>query len=231
MQNWFIWLFIIFALIGPLIYSATTLRNFFISLRIPTTWISALPGKGWVEVTGRIHGEPIKSLLRKADCAYWQLEVQEYQSGNRGGGRWRSIYKKSSGSFLVDDMTGRIKIQEGKPALVMNNEYLLDKLDESTRELLESIGVKTKGFLNFDKRLRVFERLIAPDEEILVLGRLQKSEVPVSISGNEIVPQVISNMNRAEMNKALFNQAVRPMLLPYLVVMAFIIFFLYEFLK
>jgi hypothetical protein len=231
MNNWFFWIFIFFIIVGPLIYSATTLKNFLISWRIPTTWISALPGKGWVEVTGRIHAEPIKSMLRKADCAYWQMEVMEYQSGNRGGGRWKSIFKKSSGSFVVDDMTGRIKIQDAKPALVMNNEYMVEKLDESTRSLLDSIGVKSKGFLGFEKKLRVIERLIAPDEEILVLGKLQKSDAPVSISGNEIVPQVISNMSRTEMTRSLFTQAVRPMILPYLGAIAFLIFFLYELLK
>ncbi len=162
MGNWLFWLFILIAVISPLFYAASSLRYFFISWRIPTTWISALPDKGWVEVTGKIRAEMVKSLLQKVDCVFWQLEVLEYQGGNRGGGRWKPILKKSSGSFMLDDMTGRINIKDGKPITVTNNEYRLDRVDDATRALLESIGVKTKGFLGFEKRLRISERTIRP---------------------------------------------------------------------
>ncbi len=65
----------------------------------------------------------------------------------------------------------------------------------------------------------------------MVVGKLQKSVMPVSISSNEIVPFVISNMQRAEMNKTLFMNSVRPMILPYLIGFAFLVYFLYEFLQ
>jgi hypothetical protein len=107
MNNWFFWLFIgmVWLVVGPLISSAGTFQKFFLGWRDPISWISTLPSQGWVEVTGKVKRNPIESLLSRSYCAYWQLEVQEYQSGNKGGGRWRTIYKSSSGEIEVDDMT------------------------------------------------------------------------------------------------------------------------------
>jgi hypothetical protein len=231
MNNWFLWLVIGMAIVGPLIYSAGTLWKLFLGWRVPITWISALPGQGWVEVIGRAKGNTIKSLLNQSDCAYWQLEVKEYQSGGRGSGRWRTVHKTSSGELEVDDMTGRIKIQDQNSDVVVNNESVLENLDEATKTSLLNLGIKTKGFLGFNKRMRVYERLIAPDEEILVLGKIQKSESAISISAGSIVPLVISNFNKPEMMKTLFWRSVRPMIIPYLIGLAFLAFFIYSVLQ
>ncbi len=227
MNNWFFWVFIGVAIGAPLIFSAGTLWKLFLGWRVPITWISALPGQGWVEVTGKVKGNPIKSLLNQSDCAYWQLEVKEYQSSGRGGGRWRTVHKESSGKIEVDDMTGRIKIQDRNSDLVVNNESVIENLDEATKTSLENLGIKTKGFLGFKRRLRVYERLIVPEEEILVLGKLQKSESAISITAGSINPLVISNFSKPEMLKALFWRSFRPMIIPILIGLAFIAFFIY----
>ena len=78
-------------------------------------------------MTGKVKGDPIKSLFSKSDCAYWQLEVQQYQSGGKGGGRWRTVHKQSAGGIEVDDMTGRIKIKDQNSDLVLNNESVVGK--------------------------------------------------------------------------------------------------------
>jgi hypothetical protein len=227
MNNWILWLFLGAWIIGPLIASAGTFYKLLISWRVPTTWISALPTQGFVEVLGRVRSDPIKSLLNQSDCAYWQFEVKEYQSGGKGGGRWKTIHKQSSGSLLIDDMTGRVQILEGNPAIITNYETVLEKPDAKTKAFLENHDIKTKGFLGFDKRLRVYERLVSPTDEILILGKAQKNTTPTTISGIDIVPFVISNMGRAQTNKTLLIQAVRPMILPYLVGIGFLIFYLY----
>jgi hypothetical protein len=228
MNNWIIWIFIGMWIVGPLIYSAGSFRKLFLGWRVPITWISALPGQGWIEVTGKVRGNPIKSWLHHSDCAYWQLEVQEYQSSGRGGGRWRTIHKSSSGEMEVDDMTGRIKIQDRNTDLVVNNESLMEKLDDSTIASLQSLGIKTKGFLGFNKRMRIYERLIAPDEEILVLGTVQKSDGVISMAAGSIVPLVISSFSKPEMIKALFWRSVRPIIIPYAIGLIFLAFFIYS---
>ncbi len=227
MDNWFFWLIIAGALVSPLIYSAGTMWKLFLGWRIPITWISALPGQGWVEVTGRAKGALIKSLINQSDCAYWQLEVKEYQSSGKGGGRWRTVHKQSSGNLEVDDMTGRIKIQDSNSDVLTNNESVMENLDEATKISLQNLGIKTKGFLGFNRKLQVYERLIAPDEEILVLGKLQKSESTISIAPGSIAPLVISNLSKPETMKALFWRSVRPVIVPYLIGLAFLAFFIY----
>jgi hypothetical protein len=231
MNNLIFWVFIGTAVIGPLIYLAGTLRKLFLGWRVPITWISALPSQGWVAVTGRVRGNPIKSLFSQSDCAYWQLEVQEYQSGGRGGGRWRTVHKSSSGEMEVDDMTGRIKILDNNSDLLVNNESVQEKLDETTKTSLQNLGIKTKGFLGFNKRMRVYERLIAPDEEILVLGKARMNEGAISMSAGSIVPLVISNFSKPETLKTLFVRSVRPIIIPYLIGLAFLIFFIYSVLQ
>lgn len=227
MDNWFFWLIIAGALVSPLIYSAGTMWKLFLGWRIPITWISALPGQGWVEVTGRAKGALIKSLINQSDCAYWQLEVKEYQSSGKGGGRWRTVHKQSSGNLEVDDMTGRIKIQDSNSDVLTNNKSVMENLDEATKISLQNLGIKTKGFLGFNRKLQVYERLIAPDEEILVLGKLQKSESTISIAPGSIAPLVISNLSKPETMKALFWRSVRPVIVPYLIGLAFLAFFIY----
>jgi hypothetical protein len=227
MDNLFLWLIIGSAIIGPLVYSAGTIRKLFLSWRFPITWISALPGQGWVQVTGKVKGDPIKSIFSKSDCAYWQLEVQQYQSGGKGGGRWRTVHKESVGSIEVDDMTVRIKIKDQNTDLVLNNESVEEKPDEDTKMFLENLGIRTKGFLGFNTRLRVYERLIIPDEEILVLGKVNKGEGAISTSAGAIVPLIISNLSKPEMMKTLLWRTARPVIIPYLLGLAFLVYFIF----
>ncbi len=223
MNNWIFWVFILGAIISPFIYAAPAIRNLILGWRIPTTWISALPNKGWVEVVGKVRGETIKSLVNKLDCLFWQIEVQEYHGGKGGG--WRSVHKDSSGPFELDDMTGRLNIQAGKSDFVLNDESVITKLGDPEKTLLEGLGIKTKGLLGFDKKLRIYERLITEGEEILVLGKFQKSEG--LISGGSVTPLVISNLSKGEMLKAYFWRTARPRILPFLFSFAFLIYIIY----
>jgi len=225
MDNLIFVLFIGLGILFPLIASAGDLRKLFLAWRVPTTWISALPGKGWVEVLGRIRGDPIKSPFRHSNCAFWQLEIQEYQNRGRGGGSWRTIHKSSSGVFMLDDMTGRIQVEDSSAGLLTNNQSGGDTSEPDAKNFIENLGIQTTGFLGIKKRLRMFERIILPDEEILVLGRLLKSSNPVTIVGNDITPLVISNLGRAETNKALLIRAGKPALISLAVFAAFVIFF------
>jgi hypothetical protein len=228
MNTWILWLIFSAWILVPLFTSGVSLWKLFLGWRIPVTWISALPGEGWAEVTGKVRGNLIKSLLSQTSCAYWQLEVKEYQSGGKGSGRWRTVHKSSSGEIEVDDMTGRIKILDQNSDLVVNNETVRENLDEATKTTLNKLGIKTKGFLGFNKKMRVYERLIAPDEEIFVLGKLAKSEGAISMSAGAIVPLIISNFSKPEMMKAMFWSTVRPLIFPFLFGLVLLGFFIYS---
>ncbi len=202
-------------IIGVIIVAGRFILILLLSWRIPITWISALPSQGWVSVLGKARGNTIQSAFSKSPCLYWQLEIQEYRSGKNGG--WRRIHKENSGAFEIDDMTGRIKIQDRNSNLVLNNELEQGQLDSQTRTFLENIGIKTKGFLGFDKRLRVYERTIAPDVEVLVLGKIRKEDNPLTISGGMIDPKVISNLGKAEMVREVMRRAIRSLILPVVI--------------
>ena len=227
MNNWFFWLIILMGVLSPLFFLAGTIRKLFLGWRTPTTWISALPGRGWVQVVGRGRGETMISPVRKTDCIYWNLDVQEYHGG-RGGG-WRSAHKESSGSFELNDMTGRINIQKGDTDFFVNTETAITDLGVPERAMVEGFGIKTKGLLGIDKKLRIYERIITPDEEITVLGRIQKAEGQISISGGSILPELISNMPKGQMLKAIFWRDIRPRLFSLVVSLLFIAFYIYTF--
>jgi hypothetical protein len=124
-------------------------------------------------------------------------------------------------------MTGRIKILEGNSNLVLDRESVVENLSEQDKTLVEGLGIKTKGLLGFNKKMRVVERLVALEAEILVLGRIQKSEGLISISGSSIIPQIISNLSKSEMLRTYFWRSIRPMILPYLIGVVFLVFYIY----
>ena len=61
------------------------------------------------------------------------------------------MHKGSSGVFEVDDLTGRVNIQTGNTDFVLNHETVMENLDEVMKSKVETLGVKTKGFLDLIK--------------------------------------------------------------------------------
>ena len=229
MNQWIIWIIAGVFLLAPWVISAKTIRNLMISLRLPISWISALPYQGWGEVRGSIRGNTVRNPIDQSDCAFYQLEVKEYRSHGKGGS-WRTIYKEMSAPFEIDDMTGRIKVQKSNAQVVVRNDLRL-KVDSARRMTLENLGINTKGLFGFDKRLRVYLRLIAPGEEILVVGKIVNLAGGISISGKETVPIIISDLTRSELLKRLAWQAVKPMIITYLVGLIIMAIFLWNFVR
>jgi hypothetical protein len=223
MNQWIIWIIAGVFLLAPWVISAKTIRNLLISLRLPISWISALPYQGWGEVRGSIRGNTVRNPIDQSDCAFYQLEVKEYRSHGKGGS-WRTIYKEMSAPFEIDDMTGRIKVQKSNAQVVVRNDLRL-KVDSARRMTLENLGI------GFDKRLRVYLRLIAPGEEILVVGKIVNLAGGISISGKETVPIIISDLTRSELLKRLAWQAVKPMIITYLVGLIIMAIFLWNFVR
>jgi hypothetical protein len=201
MENWIIWISIFFIILAPLVITARTIRNLLISVRLSSSSISTLPDQGWVQVRGRIRGDPVSSPINKLDCSFYQLEVKEYRSYGRGG-NWRTILIESSAPFELDDMTGRVTVQKANTQVVVRNDSAI-KVDDDVRNVLTSLGVTTTGLLGFNKRLKVYQRMIARGEETLVVGKIMKREDIISSAGRKLEPIVISSFDKAGMVKAL----------------------------
>jgi hypothetical protein len=229
MNNWIVWIIVLFIFLAPFVISARTIRNLLISLRLPVSWISSLPNQGWGEVRGRIRGNTVKNPIDQSDCAFYQLEVKEYRSYGRGGS-WRTIYKEMSGPLDIDDMTGHISVQKSNTKVLVRNDARL-KVDSALRTTLENLGITTKGIFGFDKRLRVYLRLINPGEKVLVVGKIVNLAGGISFSGKEINPIIISDMARPEMLKKLAWQVVNPMIITYLTGLIFLVILIWYFVK
>jgi hypothetical protein len=224
MENWIIWIIATFCIIAPLIIYARTIRNLLISLHLPSVSISTLPDHGWALVRGKIRGDPVSSPINNINCSYYQLEVKEYRSYGRGG-NWRTILKESSGPFELDDMTGRVSVQKANTQVVVKNDGAI-KVDDEVRNVLGNLGIHTTGLLGFNKHLKIYQRLIAPGEETLVVGKIRKSDSGISIYGRELKPIVISSFDRVGMLKELAWRVLKLMIPIYLVGAIVVVIFL-----
>jgi hypothetical protein len=224
MENWIVWIIVFFFVAAPLIISARTIRNLLIGLRLPTSSISSLPNQGWVQVRGRIRGDPVSSPINNTQCSFYQLEVKEYRSYGRGG-NWHTILKDSSAPFELDDMTGWVSVQKANAQVVVKNDRAI-KVDDGLRSALGSLGINTTGLLGFNKRLKVYLRLIAPGQETLVVGKIKQSDNIISISGRKLEPILISSMNKSAMLSELAWRVVKLMIPIYLVGAIIIVIFI-----
>ncbi len=196
-----------------LIVYANALRMSALAWLTPTTWISALPTQGWVQVTGKARGSATISLITKTSCPFWQLEVKEWRSSGRGGGYWKSVLKKPSGPFELFDGTGQATILEGKTDVIVAQETVIDNPEPEVKTALESMGIKFTGFLGFKKRVQIFERIINEGDDLLVVGKIQPRDSQIIISGSLITPTLVSAMNKPSTITTLLWKATRPMII------------------
>lgn len=147
--------------------------------RVPTAPVGMLPDTGPAEVFGRAAGETHASPIGQAACLFWQVEVQEYRSSGKSG-HWATIVRQASTEpFEIDDGTGRIAVLPSGAELTLVDDLrasrgLFGTMTDEMLESLERIGVATRGFLGFQRRLRVFERHITPDEQVYALGYVER---------------------------------------------------------
>ncbi len=182
-----------FALLVGLAISIPSIIKIIRIWRTPTTWISALPPEGPVEVMGKVGEKTILSPVTKTACAAYMLEVQQYKRSRNSAG-WRTISKtRSKEPFDIDDETGVVQIDPSGAELMVSGESFDDTLDAEQKAALESLGIKTTGFLGFEKTLRVIEHLVLPQQEIYVIGMLQPGFGKKRIAGEGSIPLIISD--------------------------------------
>ena len=152
---------------------------------IKTSNINNLKLNTLSEIKGKIiaPSKTLISLINSKRCVYYKTTVKK--KGNKN--RWYTIIdKEMTTPFLINDETGDVAV-DPKDANLSNLKYQYEKvigewvLKKDKKEIPEEIsrfcslnGISTKGFLGNNKIIRFSETCLMPDEEVYVLGHVNK---------------------------------------------------------
>jgi hypothetical protein len=193
------------AILAWLLLSASTIMKIIQIRRTPTTWISALPSEGRVEVMGLAGQKTLESPINKSPCVLWQLEVKEERK-EKNRSSWSTVYKGSSVEpFEVYDETGKVQIKPTGADLMLAEDWSTYNPDPKTMSILTGLGISTTNWLGFDKNFRISESLIAPDEQVYVIGEVQECDGCKSIARNSHT-LVISDRSERDLLIALYKK-------------------------
>ena len=184
------------ALVGLLV-SHSQIRKIIRMVGTSTSEIGTLPLDTQVEIVGNADGNAVvHSPITKTPCVLWQIEVQELRRSGKNS-HWVTVYSdKSTAPFDVQDVSGRVLVQPGNrmELLLRTDESrssgIFNALDEQTQAALSEAGINTKGLLNMNKRMRVYERYIEKGDQVYLLGmhvlqngkRVMDGNMPLTIS-------------------------------------------------
>jgi hypothetical protein len=186
----------IFLVVAGCLISYTNIVDILLIYRTPRRAIHDLPQAGFVEFAGKVVKDQITSPISETPCAFWQVEVKERRTSFKGGLFWESIYLNSSQeSFEIRDKTGNIKISPLCSEIILENR--LEDTSGAFNEKLQTMLIKTRTSLGFNKPFKVYERLIKADDQIYVLA-----EIPATDKGKpieRILPAIISDRNEREL--------------------------------
>lgn len=191
-----------------------------------TTWISALPDSGRVEVVGKIHGKSTRSALGGKPCVVWQVEVLKIrQSKNRTS--WKRIYEHTSPNlFMVEDGTGKIQINPKDAEIILPEGELIEESRLILEGKLENLGFRELNKLTKSDSLQVFERRVSEDEEIYVVGHVEQDIGEKILSGTSSDPLVIRIQSERESLGKLYGQvALKGFMTLFILLGAMIIYF------
>lgn len=212
MESPFLIIIGIFSLVGlGCLISFSSIKDIIRIYSTATSRINALPMAGLVEIVGKVEPGSITSPISATACAFWQVEVMEKRSGSKGSSHWETIYEASSEEpFEIKDETGKLKIRSQKARLILHNDLkessgLFNSMDAHITEALLKMDIETKGFLGINRSLRVYERLLTPNEQIYVLAEIQENEGQTSFA-DRIAPLLISDRSERGLLMTLYQR-------------------------
>lgn len=181
-----------------LLFSYQTIGKVFRILGTSRSEIGALMVEEQVEIAGSADGNAvIHSPITKTPCILWQIEVQELRRSGKSS-RWVTVYSdRSRESFDIYDLSGRVRVQPGtQTELWLRDDEkqtsgMFTGLDEQTISVLNELNIATKGFLNINKNMRVYERYIEKGDQIFLLGRVSLTSGTKTLDGN--MPMILSD--------------------------------------
>lgn len=208
--------FLLFVAIGVLyglLFSYRALIKIIRIYRTPVYRINELPTKGRVIVVGKAEGKNTKSILKKTDCSLWQVVIEGYRTYfNRN--RWLTIYSQMSQEpFELSDETGWIQIYPANAQLILYDDIkksgsFFHPLPARIKRTIEELGVPTMDAPGIDSKLRVYERIIDPGDEIYVFGEVGYENGAKVIKSEGKLPFIISDHKEFDVTNTLFTQIV-----------------------
>jgi hypothetical protein len=190
------------------VLSISLIKQIQLIKRTHTTWISALPDTGRVEVVGKVQGESISSPMGEKPCVVWQVEVLKVQkSKNRTS--WKRIFvKTSSNSFMVDDGTGIILVNPEGAELILDEGELIEEAGDVLWSKLEKLGFDQRDEIKGSDSLQVYERRVTEGGEIYVAGHIQPGKSGITLRGKPSDPLAISTQSEGATLSKLYGQLV-----------------------
>lgn len=130
------------------------------------------------KVAGKVEliGKPLIAPLSGRTCCYYQLKIEQYHSGNKGG-HWSTIIEdeQCSDFFLCDGRTKAAVQQEDiKSYLVQDWSFESGFMQDAPARLqvvLRNYGYSSENFLGMNKSLHYKEGVLEQGEMVAVVGR------------------------------------------------------------
>lgn len=196
-----------------LLVSHREIRKIIRMARTSTGEIGSLPMDEQVEIVGNADGtSSIPSPITKTTCVLWQVEVKELRKSGKSS-HWVTVYSnKSTTPFDVYDASGRVRVQPGSQTelLLQDDEKqsssLFSALDEQTQAVLSELGINTKGLLNMNKRMQVYERYIEKGDQIYLLGKTVIQNGTKAMDGD--APLIVSDQSELRLLSRFIGQVV-----------------------
>ena len=182
--------------------------------------IGSLAG-GFAELKGRI--VPLQTELSPYSgepCVYYDYIVEEYRQSGKSG-HWRTISSgKRCHDFLIDDGTGKARIQAEGASFHLNVDAhgksgTFNSPTPQLQDFLSRIGVSSTSFFGMSNRaLRVKETFLSPGDQMYILGfarpdRDPSSGAKVVVSKDPSAPAfIVSDKSEEELGASIRNTAL-----------------------
>ncbi len=181
--------------------------------RTPTTWISALPSEGQVEVIGTVGEKTILSPINNTPCAAYKVEVQQLKKSNKGS-HWSTVKEmRSDAPIELSDGTSSIQVYPDGADFIVNMDSQSDSLTADQLGAIQKLGIELTGFFGSEKHFKVNEYVIRPKEEIYVLGQMRQTNGVKTIAGDGQGTLVISAQGEQWALRTLYYRIIKYMLI------------------
>ena len=135
----------------------------------PTSKIRSV-AMGLVELHGRCQ-KPVNAYLHtpfsNTPCVHYEFRVEEYRK-RKNGHEWVTVDKgKRSTPFYVEDDTGTMIVDPTGAQFDLPSD---NRFHSSKNNIPANAEKYLKGFLGFNKRIRITETFIAESDDLYILG-------------------------------------------------------------
>lgn len=145
---------------------------------IPTSTVRSM-AVGLVEVKGSVVPFEKTHLSPFSDqpCVYFQYKVQELRRSGKSS-YWATVVQNETRDwFFLKDNTGQVLVSPERAEMDIAPDHQFSNswasgegITNEIEERLGSLGVDTRSWLGFGKRMRIYESFLSPGDEVYVMG-------------------------------------------------------------